>query len=325
MEENNEIIIYKTSQGPNLEVNFAKRSVWLTQAQLSNLFEVERSVITKHLNNIFRSGELDRKSVCAKIAHTAADGKKYAVQIYNLDAIISVGYRVNSQKATQFRIWATNTLKQYLVKGYAINQKRVKENFSDFENAVNLIKKVTDTKILSHPETRGLLKVITDYANTWLVLQNYDANQLDVKIKNKEKYSLKYAEILGYIIELKNNLVEKRQSSQLFGQERGDALKSIVGNIGQSFAGKKLYSSLEEKSAHLLYFIIKDHPFVDGNKRIASLLFIIFLAKNKYLYNSKGEKKFNDNALVALALLVAESDPKQKETMIKLIVYLIAQ
>lgn len=316
-----EIIIYKTKgKRISLNVRLEKETVWLAQKQMAGLFGTKRPAITKHLRNIFKDKELNEKSVCSILEHAAADGKKYRTKFYNLDAIISVGYRVNSQRATQFRVWATKVLKDHIIKGFTINQKRLKEtNLKEFEQAIGLIKKTIGAKKLSSKEAKGLLKVITDYANSWILLQKYDKRQLDIKKTAKTKYRFDYNETLQMIIELKNNLIKKKQASDLFGAERKDELKGILGNISQAFGGKELYPGIEEKAAHLLYFIIKDHVFADGNKRIGSFLFIVFLARNNYLFNKRGEKKFNDNALVALALLIAESNPKDKDIIIKLI------
>jgi prophage maintenance system killer protein len=298
--------------------------VWLTQKQIGQLFGIERSVITKHLNNVFKSRELNKNSVCAFFAHTAEDGKIYKTQFYNLDAVISVGYRANSRRATEFRIWATNTLREYLIKGYTINEKRLKEQkelkLAELEKVINLFQSARQSKLLDQSEADGLLQVITEYANSWILLQKYDETNIALKKTTaKEKSILDYAKATGAIVQLKNNLLKQKEATEIFGQERSHGLEAILGNLNQSFSGKALYPSIEQKAAHLLYFVIKDHPFVDGNKRIGSFLFIAYLAQNKYLLNKKGEKKINDNALVALALLVAQSNPKEKELMIALI------
>lgn len=320
-----EIVIYKTKDKKiSLDVKLEKETVWLNLNQIASLFGRDKSVISRHIKNIFKTRELDRSSTVAFFATVQKEGGrliKRKVDYYNLDIIISVGYRVNSRHATQFRIWATKVLKNYLIKGYALNQKRLKEtNLKEFEQAVNLIKKTVETKKLGTRETKGLLKVITDYANSWLLLQKYDKKQLKIGKTVKTKYRFDYNEVIKAILELKENLVKKKQTGGLFGVERKDGLKGILGNINQTFGKKELYPSIEEKAAHLLYFIIKDHIFADGNKRIGSFLFIVFLARNNYLFNKKGEKKFNDNALVALALLIAESNPKHKDLMVKLII-----
>lgn len=315
-----EIVIYKAKHGKaSLKVKLKEGSVWLTQAQIAHLFGTKRPAITKHLSNIFKSKELDEKLVSSILEHTATDGKKYKTKFYNLDVIISIGCRVNSRRATQFRIWATEILKDHLIKGFTLNQKRIKEKgLDEFEKALALIKNTIDRKKLSDKETAGLLKIITDYANSWVLLQRYDEDKLEIKKTTKIKYSLDYDESQQAITELKDRLMKKKEASNFFGFDKKEVLKGILGNINQTFSGKELYPSIEEKAAHLLYFVIKDHPFTDGNKRIGSFLFILFLARNKHLFNKKGERRFNDNALVALTLLIAESHPKQKDTMVKL-------
>jgi death-on-curing family protein len=323
-----EIVIYKTKDGKaRLEVNLREETVWLTQKQIAELFGTQRSAITKHLSNVFEDKELDKNSVSSILEHTAADGKIYKTAFYNLDAIISVGYRVNSSRATQFRIWATNVLRNHLLKGFTINKQRLENHqikLGELEKAVHLLQQAMKSKKLLKSEAEGLLKVITDYTNSWLLLQKYDEGKLVIQKKtSKYKTELDYGWAKGAIAELKRNLVKKKQATEIFGQERGHGLEAIIGNLNQSFGGKKLYPTLEEKAAHLLYFVIKDHPFVDGNKRSASLLFIQFLAKNNCLFRKDGERKINDNALVALALLIAQSNPKEKDAMIALITNLL--
>jgi len=249
---------------------------------------------------------------------------KRKVDIYNLDMIIAIGYRINSKRATEFRIWATKILREYLLKGYIINQKRLKElktnQLDEFKQAIGLIKKTIETKQINTNESEGLLKVITEYANTWATLQQYDKDELLVVKTTKVKVALDYKISQEAVTKLKQELINKGEASQLFGIEREqEALKGIIGSINQSFGGKEVYPNIEIKAAHLLYFIIKNHPFIDGNKRIGALLFIMFLARNECLFNKKGENRFNSNALVALALLVAESNPRQKDIIIKLI------
>ena len=321
-----EIVIYRTKDGKaKLEVNLWEETVWLTQKQIADLFNTERSVITKHINNVFKIGELEEKSN-VHFLHIANSDKP--VKFYNLDTIISIGYRVNSRRATQFRIWASKIFKDHLLKGFTINEKRLKEQrqvkLQELESAIALLQSAIRNRELKKVEAEGLLKVITDYANSWILLQKYDEGKLVIQKKTlKFCWELDYEEAKKSIAGLKNNLVRSKNATEIFGQERGHGLDAIIGNLNQSFGGKKLYPSVEEKAAHLLYFVIKDHPFVDGNKRIASLLFILFLAKNNYLLNKKGERKINDNALVALALLVAESNPKEKEVMVALITNLL--
>lgn len=317
----NQILIYKTETGQySVEVLLDGDTVWLTQKQMAELFDIERSVITKHINNIFRQRELEKVSVCADFAHTAEDGKVYQTVFYNLDMIIAVGYRVNAKRGTQFRIWATRTLKDYLLKGYAINQKRIAETgIKELENALQFIKQASSRRQLTNEEAQGLLDVIGQYAKSWLLLKSYDENNLPITKGRLPRFSFTYEYALNAIAKLKKALIGKDEASNLFGNEREHGLEAILGNLEQSFGSQELYPTLEERAAHLLYFIIKDHPFTDGNKRIASLLFIYYLDKNDRLYKASGEMMINDNALVALALLIAESDPKSKDLMIALI------
>ncbi len=326
MNSKNQLIIYKTAEGPELEVKMQGETLWLTQAQIAKAFDVGVRTINEHIQNIYKTGELTEKATIRNFRIVQSEGKRSVerdVKHYNLDMVISIGYRVNSKKATQFRIWATNTLRQYLTQGYVLNQKRIGENFEKFEKAVHLIRGVIGRKELSGSEEAGLLRVITEYANTWLLLQKYDEGQL-VKPKGKAAaFRLEYDFAKKAIIELKQNLVSKKEASDLFGSEREQMFAGILGNIYQTFDKKELYGSLEEKAACLLYFVIKDHSFSDGNKRIGSFLFIVFLARNNALYRKDGERKINDNALVALALLIAESNPQEKEVIISLVMNLL--
>jgi prophage maintenance system killer protein len=318
-----EIIIYETSKKEvKLDVRLGGETVWLTQAQIALLFGSERSVITKHLRNIFQSGELDEKSNVQKM-HIADSDKP--VKFYDLDAIISIGYRVNSKRATQFRVWATKTLKDYLVKGYAINEKRLleaKETFSKLQKTVAFLREKSQKELLSG-QSQEILDLLADYAKTLSLLEQYDAGEIKRLKGNKTKFILKYESCSAIIFELKSQLSKKREAGDLFGMERGGAFSGIITNLYQTFGGKALYDTFESKAAHLLYFIIKDHPFSDGNKRIGSFLFVYFLDKEKYSYRKNGERKINDNALVALALLIAESAPKEKELMVDMIINLL--
>ena len=321
-----EIVIYQPKGGEvDIKVKLEKETIWLTQAQLSLLFGIERSVVTKHLHNIFNSKELDKNSVCAKIAHTAADGKVYKTQFYNLDVIISVGYRVNSKKATQFRIWATRVLKQHILQGYTINQRRLLETrtkFKELQNAIAFLREKAGKKTLRGQE-KEILDLLGSYAKTLTILNLYDKKKVKKIRGKKAKFVLEYDSCKNIIVVLKKDLAERMEASDLFGIDTGKKLEGIIKNLYQTFDRKELYKTIEEKAAHLLYLTIKDHPFVDGNKRIASFLFIYFLDKNDYLYRKNGEKKINDNALVALALLVAESNPEEKDILIKIIINLI--
>jgi len=317
-----EIIIYQTSKNEvDIKVRLEKETVWLTQTQISILFDIQRPAITKHLNNIFESGELNKNSVCSILELTATDGKKYQTQFYNLDAIISIGYRVNSKRATQFRIWATKTLKEYLVKGYTVNEKRLleaKEKFEELKNIITFLQTKSQKELLTG-QSQEILNLLSSYAKTLTLLNKYDAGELQDIKGEKTKFILKYEDCWKIIVELKKELIAKKEASNLFGNRRDGSFEGIVKGLYQTFEGKELYATLEDKAAHFLYFVIKDHPFTDGNKRTASFLFVYFLDKTNSLYRENGERKINDNALVALALLVAESDPKEKETMIKII------
>jgi death-on-curing family protein len=259
------------------------------------------------------------------LEQVAADGKIRKMNLYNLDMIISVGYRVNSKRATQFRIWATKTLKEHLIKGYTINEKRLlqaRNQLQELQGTISFLQEKSTHKLLSGQE-QEILSLLANYSKTLTLLEQYDKEKLFIIKKTKGKFVLKYEDAVNVISEIKKNLVARKEASDLFGQENSDKFKGILGSIYQTFNRKELYHSLEEKSAHLLYFIIKDHPFVDGNKRIASFLFVYFLDKNNFLYRKTGEKKINDNALTALALLIAVSDPKEKDKLIKIITNLL--
>lgn len=327
LSQSGEVLIYKTENGSAaVDVRLEQDTVWLSQAQIADLFGTKRPAITKHLSNIFKNNELNKDSVCSILEHTAADGKRYKTQYYNLDAIISVGYRVNSVNATQFRTWANQVLKDYLIKGYALNEKRLKqqnEQVQELEKTLKLFQTVvSDT--LSQTEATGLLRVITDYTQTFILLNQYDSSRLSTEALNSNiTYEIQLDEALSGIEELKKVLIDKNEATPLFGIRKDDSFAGVLGNIVQSFGEEYLYPSIEEQAANLLYLIIKNHPFTDGNKRIGAFMFIWFLQRNKHNLKSNGEAKINDNALTALALLVAQSDPKQKEIMVQLVVNLI--
>ena len=334
-ENKGEIIIYKTpDHKAQVEVQFDKETVWLTQEQMGKLFQRERSVITKHINNVFQEGELAEKVVCANFAHTTQHGairgktQEKTVKYYNLDVIISVGYRVKSKRGTQFRQWATQRLRDFLVKGYTLNEKRLKQlaqNMQQLEQAVKLIHQSGKSEHLQLSEAKGLLEIISNYTQSFILLNQYDSNEIPTgKLDPHITYEIKYDEAVTAVYELKKLLITKKQAVDLFGKQKDESFQGVLGNVVQSFGGKYLYPSIEEQAAHLLYFIIKNHPFTDGNKRIGAFLFVWFLEKNKHRFKKSGELKINDNALVALALLVAQSNPAEKELMIKLIVNLIA-
>lgn len=319
------VIIYTAEDNQTqIEVQFENDTVWLSQQQISELFERERSVITKHIKKVFSEEELDEKSNVQKM-HIANSDKP--IILYNLDVIISVGYRVNSKRGTQFRIWATKRLKDHLVKGYTLNENRlqqVTQGFFELEQAVKLIQQSGSSNAIEITEAKGLLDILGQYTQSFILLNQYDSQTLQTQGLNKKvTYEIKYEEALGAIAELKNKLIEKKEASELFGNQKDKSFEGILGSVVQTFGGEYLYPSIEEQAAHLLYFVIKNHPFSDGNKRIGAFLFVWFLEKNSHRFKANGELKINDNALVALALLVAQSNPTDKEIMIKLIVNLI--
>jgi death-on-curing family protein len=317
----NEIIMYQTADNQTaIEVQFDKQTVWLNRHQLAILFDRDIKTIGKHINNVFQEGELEQNSVVAKFATTAEDGKTYQVEHYNLDVIISVGYRVKSKRGTQFRQWATQRLKDYLVKGYAVNQKRLDE----LQKVVQLISNGGSADELKLQEAKGMLEIITNYTQSFILLNQYDSHSLQTQNLNENiTYTIEYEAAFAAIAELKKQLIAAKEATELFGNPKDESFKGILGNIVQSFAGQYIYPSIEEQAAHLLYFIIKNHPFSDGNKRIGAFIFVWFLEKNKHRFKKNGEVKINDNALVALALLVAQSDPAEKKLMVQLIINLI--
>src|SRR6056297_1394365 len=314
-----EVKIYKPSKGEvELKVWFEDETVWLRQNEIAKLFGKDRSVITKHINKIFKQKEVDEKSNVQKM-HIANSDKP--VSFYSLDVILAVGYRVNSAQAIHFRRWATKILKNYLVQGYVINKKRVIEvesKFKQLQETINFLQQKSKKERLQGQE-KELLDLLTDYANTFSLLEKYDKSKLKSGRGEKAGFVLDYKNCLNLIGKLKEKLVSRKEASDIFGNESGHGFESVISNLYQTFEGKELYNSIEDKASHLLYLTIKDHPFIDGNKRIASFLFVYFLDKNNYLYRESGEKKINDNALTALALLVAESNPKEKDQMIALI------
>ncbi len=315
----NNIIIYQAKNGAiELRGDFEHETVWATQAEISKVFDVERSVVTKHIRNILKDGELDKNSVCAKFAHTAVDGKTYQVEHYNLDAIISVGYRVNSKTATLFRQWATKTLHQHITKGYTINRKRIAKNYDEFMKAIGDIQALLPEHITLDP--KNVLELIKEFAGTWMSLNAYDKETLVVVGASKKSVKLTGGELLEAIGSLKTALLKKGEATDIFAAERtSGSIEGIVGNVMQSFGGKSVYATVEEKAAHLLYFMVKNHPFTDGNKRSGAFAFIWFLSKVK----SKGSRNINPASLTALTLLIAESDPKKKDQMVALVTQML--
>ena len=315
-----EIIIYKAKDGHvELNVSLSEETVWLSLKQIAELFGRDKSVISRHLLNIFKNNELDKSSVVANFATTAADGKTYQVDYYNLDAIISIGYRVNSSEATQFRIWATSILKEHLIKGYTTYEKRIAERgVKELQQSIELLQKTLTRNDMVNDIGTETIQLIMSYTKTWHLLLAYDEDELALPVHAKQTTTmLDYETSMHAIATLKSDLAARDEATNLFGNEREQGLQGILGNIEQTFGGELLYKTIEERAAHLLYFIIKDHPFSDGNKRIGCLIFLLYLK----LQNTT--IKLNDNGLVALALLIAESDPQQKELMVRLIVNLL--
>lgn len=319
-----EIIIYKANDGQTqLDVKLDDETVWLTQAQMIQLFQTSKQNVSLHINNIFKEGELRQNSVVKKYLTTASDGKSYKTKGYNLDVIISVGYRVKSKRGTQFRIWANSVLKDYLVEGYSLNEKRLKEQtekIKELEKTLEIFSNVAENYQLKQDEFTGILKVVSDYTQALDILDDYDHQKLKISKTNlDEKFKIDYNSAKKVVKKLK----EKFGGTSLFGKEKDQSFKGTVGALYQTFGKKELYPSIEEKASHLLYFTIKNHSFVDGNKRIAAALFLWFLEMNNYLYNKNGSKRIADNALVALCLLIAESNPKEKDVIVKVVVNLI--
>ena len=308
-EKKNEIVLFE-NQGVKLEVNLKDETVWLTQKQMAELFDKDRRTITRHIQNIYKDEELQQEAVCSFFEHTAEDGKKYKVQYYNLDMIISVGYRVNSKRGILFRKWATKILKDYMIKGYAINQKRL-EYLEKTIKLIDIANRIDER--LEGNDAKGILKVIGEYSKALDLLDDYDHKTLK-KIKgNIDERRIEYKQCVEIINKLRFN-----EESSLFAIERDRGLESIIGNIYQSFDGQEIYKSIEEKGANFLYLIVKNHVFTDGNKRIAATLFIYFLNFYGILYKN-GKKAIDNNTLAALTLLISESNPKEKEVLINLV------
>lgn len=328
MKKKGEVIIYNTKDGQaKIHVLLEDNTVWISQRQMAELFNQTKQNISLHINNAFKEEELTKEAVVKASLTTASDGKKYKTSLYNLDVIISVGYRVKSKRGTQFRIWATQTLKDHLVKGYTINEKRLQEQqekFKELHQTVEFLKTTLGTKNISGNEAQGLLEIISTYTRSFILLNQFDSDALTDKTSDKAlTHEINYEEAIAAIENLKKELVTKGEATDLFGRQREKAFSGILKTVVQTFGGEYLYPSIEEQAAHLLYFVIKNHPFADGNKRIGAFLFVWFLHLNKHLLRKSGEAKINDNALVALALLIAQSDPVTKELMIKLVINLI--
>ena len=319
-----EIIIYQTADGETcLDVRMENDSVWLTQAQIAQLFGTEIPAISKHIRNIFQSGELEREATVSKMEIVRQEGErtvKRRLDTYNLDMILSVGYRVNSKNATQFRIWANKVLKEYLIKGYAVNSQAKIEQLEELKQTVRLLSNVLATKDITRSEAVGLLRVITDYTYGLDTLDRYDYQQLEVSATTTEEpFHATYENAMSALQVLR----DKFGGSELFAHEKDESFKSTMGAIYQTFGGHDLYPSVEEKAANLLYLTVKNHSFSDGNKRIAAFLFLWFLENNRILYHADGSRLLDNNTLVALTLMIAESRTEEKDVMTKVVVNLI--
>ena len=327
MDNNNQIIIYQTDDDQTqIDVRLENETVWLTQAQMAELFQTDRTSIVRHINKIYADDELDRDSTCAKIAQVQKEGQRTvrrSIPYFNLDMIISVGYRVNSKRGVKFRQWANRVLKQYLIKGYAINERLRHEQISELRQLVQVVSRTLQHREQENTiETQDLLDVVVDYTYALDTLDNYDYERLTIdQTTTVAAFHATYENAMEQIQRLR----DKFGASVLFGNEKDDSFKSSIGQIYQTFGGEELYPSVEEKAAILLYLVTKNHSFSDGNKRIAATLFLWFLNNNKILYNSDGSKRIADSTLVALTLMIAESKTEEKDVMVKVVVNLINQ
>ena len=325
--EENKIIIYQSEDGETqIDVRLENDTVWLTQAQMAELFQTDRTSIVRHIQNIYKIGELDRESTCAKIAQVQTEGHRYVrrtIPYFNLDMIISVGYRINSKRGVKFRQWANKILKDYLIKGYAVNDSIRREQIGELRQLVGILGRTIQSQpLMPSEESQALFDVVTDYAYALDTLDNYDYERLTIeKTTQEERFRATYNNAIRAI----EGLREKFGDSSLFGNEKDDSFKSSIGQIYQTFGGKELYPSVEEKAAMLLYLVTKNHSFSDGNKRIAATLFLWFLYNNGILYREDGTKRLADNTLVALTLMIAESKTEEKDVMVKVVVNLINQ
>jgi prophage maintenance system killer protein len=324
---NDQIIIYQTIDGQaSIEVKLVDENVWLTQSQMQELFNQTKQNISLHINNIFKEDELSKPATVKESLTVQKEGKrsvKRTIEYYSLDVIISVGYRIKSQRGTQFRIWANKVLKDYLIEGYALNEQKLKDQAKQFQSlrqTVSLLGNVLKNKELTTDEATGLLKVVTDYSYALDILDKYDHQQLTLEgTTDHQLFVATYSDAMKAIRELK----DKFGGSSLFANEKDESFKGSIGTIYQSFGGVEFYPTIEEKAANLLYFVVKNHSFSDGNKPIAAYLFVWFLEKNAILYRVDGSKRIADNALVVLTLMIAESKPDEKDMMVKVVVNLI--
>ena len=325
MHSNNQIVIYQSEDGQTqVDVRLENETVWLTQAQMVDLFQTTKQNVSLHVGNVFKEGELEEKSTVKEYLTVQKEGERKVsrkVKYYNLDVIISVGYRVKSKRGTAFRIWANNVLKQYLIKGYAVNERMRKEQIGELRQLVGMLgRTIQNQPLLSNDETDALFKVVTDYTYALNTLDNYDYGRLTInKTTEEEPFHATYNNAMEAIYGLR----DKFGGSVLFGNEKDGSFKSSIGQIYQTFGGEELYPSVEEKAAMLLYLVTKNHSFSDGNKRIAATLFLWFLNGNHILYHPDGSKRIADSTLVALTLMIAESRTEEKDVMVKVVVNLI--
>jgi len=320
--------LYQSADGQvELSVSLDKDTVWLSQAQMAELFDKDVRTINEHIGNVFAEGELEREATIRKFRIVRQEGKRQVqrdIEHYNLDAIISVGYRVKSQRGVQFRQWATRVLRQHLVDGYTLNERRLAERGVEFEQAVSLLSRTLANRQLVSDEGQAVLQVIGEYARSWSLLQGYDEQSLaEQSARQSDMRALALDDALAAIAQLKVELIAKSEATELFGQLRGEGLASAIATIEQGFGDELFYPNVASRAAHLLYFVIKNHPLADGNKRTGSFLFLWYLRLNQHLLARPVEQLINDNTLVALALLVAESLPAQKELMVRLIEHFV--
>jgi prophage maintenance system killer protein len=319
---NNSALVYQAKSGAiELKGDYTHETVWATLDQIATVFGRDKSVISRHFKNIYKEKELDKRVTVAKKTTVQIEGRRAierAIEYYNLDAIISVGYRVNSKTATEFRKWATKTLKEHITKGYTINRKQVARNYDAFVKSVAGLQALLPEDVVLDP--KSILELIKEFASTWVSLDAYDKESLVSVGSNKKSVRLTSAELTEAIMSLRTELIKSGEATEIFAQERTTgSIEGIVGNVMQAFGGKEVYGSLEEKAAHLLYFMVKNHPFTDGNKRSGAFAFVWFLRKAKLTT----ARNINPSALTALTLLIAESDPKKKDQMTALVTQML--
>lgn len=323
-----EIVIYQQEgQGVEVRLDGNRDTIWLSQRQMGDLFDKDSDTIGLHLKNIYKTGELDQNTTTEQSSVVRQEGKrqvKREILFYNLDTVISVGYRVNSKRAVHFRQWATRILREHLTQGWTLNRQRFEANARELEAALSLVRKAAQSPDLLIDAGRGLVEIVSRYAQTFLLLQRYDEGLLTAPPTQTGGVLQTVAEARAALAGLKTELINRKEATPLFAQERENGLASLLGNLDQTVFGEPAYPSIEAKAAHLLYFVIKNHPFADGNKRSGAFLFVDFLNRNHRLLNEQGEPVINDIGLAALTLLVAQSDPTNKETMIRLIMNMLA-